>query len=206
MKGFLKRDLCHIWLNIKFYLVFIIALILLAVFTEMGTSFVNLYLLIFAASSLVGLFNYDEANHWWGYAATVPNGRSGMVAARYLLALALAVIVGLLQLVLGLLTQEGSYLLAPAYTGGILFYCAILMPLCYYFGTRGRFVFIGILVLTGAAAGLATSTVAFIEGAPVGGPWNNVIAGLLPWLLLAALLAFAASYLISRRVMARKEF
>ncbi len=205
MKGFLKRDLCHIWLNIKFYLVFIIALILLAVFTEMGTSFVNLYLLIFAASSLVGLFNYDEANHWWGYAATVPNGRSGMVAARYLLALTLAVIVGLLQLVLGLLTQDGSYLVAPAYTGGILLYCAISMPLCYYFGTRGRFVLIGIVALAGVAAGMAASTVSIAGGLPAG-PWDG-IANLLPWLfLLAALLVFAASYLISRRVMARKEF
>ena len=86
MSGFLKRDLSLQAVNAKFYLCFVLAFAGLAVFTDFAASFASLYLVIFAGTSIMSLFSYDEANHWEAYAASAPNGRRATVDARYLLA------------------------------------------------------------------------------------------------------------------------
>lgn len=202
MKGFLKRDFYLISGNIRWYLFFIVLLGVLAIFTDMNSGFVMLYATIFAMSSVTGLFNYDEFNHWTAYAAVVPNGRKDMVTARYVLLLLVTAGVVLIQMLMGVLAREtGSLEAAALYGGIILLYSAISMPVSYYFGgTKARVVTVVLIACIAGAAGL-------------GGAILNISTGfgkvsLPPGFLLLplpGLAALAVSYRVSLGVMAKKE-
>lgn len=202
MKGFLKRDFSLISGNIRWYLFFIVLLGVLAIFTDMNSGFVMLYATIFAMSSVTGLFNYDEFNHWTAYAAVVPNGRKDMVTARYVLLLLVTAGVVLIQMLMGVLAREtGSLEAAALYGGIILLYSAISMPVSYYFGgTKARVVTVVLIALLAAGVGIGSSllNITSIHG----GLRLPPATLLLPVLGLAAL---AVSYRVSLGVMAKKE-
>ena len=78
MTGFLKRDYYLISGTLKFYVLFMAAFIILAVFTDFNSSFLSLYVVIFAMSSVMGLFSYDDMSRWTAYGAAAPrSGESG---------------------------------------------------------------------------------------------------------------------------------
>lgn len=202
MKGFLKRDFYLISASIRIYLLFIAAFGILAVFTDMNSGFMMLYVAIFAMSSMTGLFSYDEFNHWMAYAATVPDGRRDMVKARYLLLLLVAAGVTVIQFLVGTLAREaGSLGTAALYSGMILIYAAISMPVSYYFGgTKARMVTVVL--------------VAFVAGAvAIFGTFLNISThfgrvSLPPEFLFLPILGLgllAVSYRVSLGVMAKKE-
>lgn len=201
MMGFLKRDLSLQMVNAKFYLCFILAFAALAAFSDFSAAFASLYLVILSGTSIMSLFNYDEANHWEAYAAAAPNGRRTMVDARYLLAVGIGVVVFLFQLVLGL-DKSNQLETALLYAGAFLLYAAVILPIAYRFGgTKSRMVMIVVVGLFSAVIALtATSLHIFTDGDPL------AILGLLP--LLALPLGAAAlliSHRISRHIMAKKE-
>lgn len=202
MNGFLKRDFYLISASIRIYLLFIVAFGILVVFTDMSSGFVMLYVAIFAMSSMTGLFNYDEFNHWTAYAATVPNGRRDMVKARYVLLLLVTAGVTVIQLLVGTLAREvGSLGSAALYSGMILIYAAISMPVGYYFGgTRARMVTV---VLVAFIAGAAAIFGTFLN---ISTSFEKV--SLPPEFLFLPILGLglvAVSYRVSLGVMAKKE-
>lgn len=202
MNGFLKRDFYLISASIRIYLLFIVAFGILVVFTDMSSGFVMLYVAIFAMSSMTGLFNYDEFNHWTAYAATVPNGRRDMVKARYVLLLLVTAGVTVIQFLVGTLAREaGSLGSAALYSGMILIYAAISMPVGYYFGgTRARMVTV---VLVAFIAGAAAIFGTFLN---VSTHFGKV--SLPPEFLFLPILGLglvAVSYRVSLGVMAKKE-
>lgn len=202
MLGFLKRDLSLQLSNARFFLCFILAFTVLAVFSDFSASFASLYLVILSGTSIMNLFSYDEANHWEAYAAVTPNGRRTMVDARYLLAVGIGVVVFLFQLVLGILDKSGQLETALLYAGAFLLYAAVILPIAYRFGgTKSRMVMIVVVGLFAAMFALAaTSLHIFTDGDPL------AILGVLP--LLALPLGAAAlliSHRISRHIMAVKE-
>ena len=202
MNGFLKRDFYLISASIRIYLLFIVAFGILVVFTDMSSGFVMLYVAIFAMSSVTGLFNYDEFNHWTAYAATVPNGRRDMVKARYVLLLLVTAGVTVIQLLVGTLAREaGSLGTAALYSGMILIYAAISMPVGYYFGgTRARMVTV---VLVAFIAGAAAIFGTFLN---ISTHFGKV--SLPPEFLFLPILGLglvAVSYRVSLGVMAKKE-
>lgn len=202
MNGFLKRDFYLISASIRIYLLFIAAFGILVVFTDMSSGFMMLYVAIFAMSSMTGLFNYDEFNHWTAYAATVPNGRRDMVKARYVLLLLVTAGVTVIQLLVGTLAREaGSLGSAALYSGMILIYAAISMPVGYYFGgTRARMVTV---VLVAFIAGAAAIFGTFLN---ISTSFGKV--SLPPEFLFLPILGLglvAVSYRVSLGVMAKKE-
>lgn len=205
MKGFFRRDVALLAVNVRFYFFFVLCFGVLAAFTHFSSGFVSLYVMIFTAASIMNLFGYDDANRWQGYAATAPNGRCAMVDARYLLCLCLATLVFLLQLFLGALSGGEALALAGIYGGVFLLYAAILLPLSYRFGgTRGRFV---MLILVGVFSGLvAAAGSAMILGQMATVGWKPKSLGwfVLP-LLGLGLVAQGISWRLSRVIMTRKE-
>lgn len=202
MNGFLKRDFYLISASIRIYLLFIAAFGILVLFTDMNSGFVMLYVAIFAMSSMTGLFNYDEFNHWTAYAATVPNGRRDMVKARYVLLLLVTAGVTVIQFLVGTLAREaGSLGSAALYSGMILIYAAISMPVGYYFGgTRARMVTV---VLVAFIAGAAAIFGTFLN---ISTSFGKV--SLPPEFLFLPILGLglvAVSYRVSLGVMAKKE-
>lgn len=202
MMGFLKRDLSLQMVNAKFYLCFILAFAALAAFSDFSAAFASLYLVILSGTSIMSLFNYDEANHWEAYAAVTPNGRRAMVDARYLLAVGIGVVVFLFQLVLGILDKSNQLETALLYSGAFFLYAAVILPIAYRFGgTKSRMVMIVVVGLFSAVIALtATSLHIFTDGDPL------AILGLLPLLALPlGAAALAVSHRISRHIMAKKE-
>ena len=214
MSGFLKRDLSLQAVNAKFYLCFVLAFAGLAVFTDFAASFASLYLVIFAGTSIMSLFSYDEANHWEAYAASAPNGRRATVDARYLLAALIGGVVFLFQLVLGLFERSNDPVYAPAYdpltflhtallyAGAFLLYAAVILPISYRFGgTKSRIVMIVVVAAFSALIAVgATSLQVFSDGDPL------AVLGRLPALLpLLGAAALFISHRISRHILATQE-
>lgn len=159
MKGFLKRDFYLMETNLKFYLLFIGAFALLAMFTDFSVSFLSLYVVIFAMSGIAGLFSYDDMSRWTAYGAAAPTGRRAMVDARYLLTLLIAAGITLIQGLLGLLNREpGAVPMTAVYSGLFLLYAALALPVNYRFGgTRSRTVMIVLMAVLAGAVGLGGS-------------------------------------------------
>lgn len=202
MKGFLKRDYYLLSGNLRFYVLFMAAFALLAVFTDFSISFFSLYVVIFGMSSILGLFSYDEFNHWTAYGAAVPAGRMAMVDARYLLTALIAVGMAAVQILLGLLGGEGNTTPTAAVYGGVfLLYAAIALPVSYYFGgTKGRTVMIVIIALLAGAVGVGGSilSISNVHG-------NLRLPPLTLLLPLLGLAALALSRRVSLGIMERKE-
>ena len=188
MRGFLRRDLDLMIPNLKIYGGIFAIMLVVSFFTSLGLDFFAIYACIFTFSGMLGLFSYDEANHWQAYAAAAPNGRRSQVEARYALAF--------------LFSGDGRRMMGiPFFYGGLgLVYAAVALPLCYRFGVnRGR-VFLLVIIALSAVLGAVGS----ITGAAVGeGAEFPVWLGLL--LLGAGILANLISRGISVRIMARKE-
>lgn len=203
MKGFLKRDLYFLAINGKFYLCFLAVMAVLAFFTDFSAGFLYLYAMIFCVSDVVSLFGYDEANHWGGYAAAVPQGRRAQVDARYLAGLVVTGVSAAVMLPASLPDrQAGGWALALLYGGLGLVYLAILCPLQYYFGNRSRLV---LIILIAAVAGTfgAMGGIGMISGGVRSG--QSPMAAALP-LIAVGVIGLAVSRQISLRIVEKKEY
>ena len=196
MKSFLKRDWALLRINLRFYLLFIGGALLLTFFTDFSTIFVSVYLVLFAAISIINLFAYDEANQWLGYAAAMPDGRRAMVNARYVLSFCVAAVTAVLQALIGPLSSE---VLARALMfGGIsLLYSAIVLPVFYRFGsTKSRMVLIIVVAIFSASMAAVASALSDL-GIPV-----DISLVLFPLGAVAMLI----SWPISRAIVRCKEY
>jgi len=203
VKGFMKRDFYLMVPNLKFFGFVLAAFAILVVFTDFQVTFLALYATIFCMSAFVGLFNYDEVNHWQAYAAATPNGRREQVDGRYALALLMCGAITLFMLAASLLSGEkASIELCLIYGGGALLYIDVLMPVSYRFGgNKSRTVILVIVVACSAAIG---------AGGAIAGMSSYGSGGFsLRWLVLpvlgVGLLGMWVSRMISIKVMEHKE-
>ncbi len=204
MKGFLRRDLYFLSINGKFYFCFMGVMAILAAFTDFGASFLYLYATIFCASSIMGLFSYDEANHWGAYAAAVPDGRRAQVDARYLAGVLVTGIAMAVMLLISLLTREaGSWALVLLYGGVAFIYLAVVCPLEYRFGVRSRLLMI-ILIAALAGAFGAVGGAVMISGGPDADKFPMLPGAL--FLIAVGLAGLVISRQISLGIVRRKEY
>lgn len=159
MKGFLRRDWALLCINLRFYLLFILAMCILSMFAKLPAGFASLYLVLFSAISIMNLFAYDEANHWEDYAFAAPDGRRAMVDARYILTLCIGGAIAVIEFIIGRPGRE-SIALALMCGGVFFFYTAIVLPVFYRFGSvKSRLAMIIVIGALGAAAGAVGSMV-----------------------------------------------
>lgn len=202
MTGFLKRDYYLISGNLRFYMLFMAAFAALAVFTDFSTSFFALYVVIFAMSSILGLFSYDDFNHWTAYGAAVRSGRMAMVDARYLLTVLIAAGMAAVHILMGLLGREEDVLpMAAIYSGVFLLYASLALPVSYFFGgTKARTVMVVVIAVMAAGVGIGGS-ILNIRSVHSGFRLPPVTV-LFPLLGVAAL---AISWRVAVGIMGRKE-
>lgn len=209
MKGFLKRDCCLILPNLRFYLVFLAIICAASLFADGVVSMLALYLTIFGLSGVLGVFSYDEANGWGAYAAAVPNGRRAMVDARYLFATSLALLLTLATVLVSLVGSGGLGLWSVGFYGGsILLSLSVLMPLTYYFGgIKARVITLVVVmgIAGGISAGIISGGQADLAMGRLRGDVRSFFTALSLGLLLLGLGLMAASWRISRRIMAKRE-
>lgn len=150
--------------------------------------------------------SYDEKANWDRYSLTMPISRNMLVGSKYLLSVLIALVCILLSLVICLVSNAiplGESLLLSWVMGGVaLFLAAITYPIYFKLGVeKARYVFMAVFltptILSLILARMDLSLPAVDEAQ---------IDRLLPFLPLVALALFAASYLISCRIYAKKEF
>lgn len=205
MYGFFKRDFYLILPNLRFYFLFLAVMGIIVTVSQQTVGFFSVYVLAFTVSSLLGLFSYDEFNHWNAYAVAVSRGRKALVDGRYLLSLAAAAVTALLTGVVVALKESGTALATGLLYGGLLLiYLALVLPISYRFGhTKSRLITLSVIVLifgsVGAGMALTKDKAGLLSNLPFPVPLGLAM-------LAFGLGALLVSWLISRRVVDRKEF
>ena len=150
------------------------------------------------------LISYDEREKWDVFAATLPYSRAQIVSSKYLIGLCLsagilaAAAVG--QIFRG--TNEGDpefLTMLPILLSACLLAPAILYPFVFRFGAeKGRVVYyVVIAVVCGGSVVLQNIEVASLLG--------SLSAGSIPTGMLIAAAIYAASWLLSIRLYAKRE-
>lgn len=192
MMGLLIKDLLCLRRQVKVY---VIATVVYGGMTLMGVwdvSFFTWFFTLIAAMIPLSLFALDAAAKWDTYALTLPVGRNGVAAARYLFTL-LVVCVGLvlslamggLTMALGRMEDWGGFLMAASVAAGAgLLLNAVMLPVLYKVGPEkariamlaimGGFVLVVFLAIRGmeqaGQSGLLAAAAERIAALPALGP------------------------------------
>lgn len=151
----------------------------------------------------------DEVSGWETFALTMPVTRRQMVLSRYLLVGVILVPISLLSLG-GTLFISGNFedsLLTTLFAAAIsLAINSVMLPVLYRFGViKGRFVFLGVVavfILSGFLVGkLPVMEKAAALSFEIQSVW---VVLLIFW--VAALICIVLSFMLSRRIYAKKEF
>lgn len=216
MTGLIWKDFLVMRKAMYSWLLVIVCYVLLAYLGTLNfgfiTSFTNLLLMVMPLSS----FALDEQAKWDRYAMSLPLGRRAVVGARYLFLLALF----LIAMLLGLAGSAAAWLLYQKELGELvltllasaaaaLLISAVLVPISYKLGVeRARIALYAILLIPFLAI-LLLYTTGILDLSPLNALDSLSPAALAGWvalLLLGGLGAVLASYLVSCRIAAAKEY
>ena len=213
MKALILTDLYQLWINFKFYAVFIVVALGIAAFSsgdsDMGFFF-PMYAVLMCSMMGMSLVQLDEASRWTVCAQTLPCSRRDQVTGKYIVTMASFAVTWLpFVLLYAVLAALGRMawqtvavqsvlllivgLLAPAFS---------LPPLFRWGTARGRVIYIFLVILMaagigGLASGLATLDLFALPALPM--PLLAVLAVVIP----AAL--FIGSWALSVRWYDRRE-
>lgn len=150
----------------------------------------------------VNAFAYDEAAKWSIYERSLPVAKSGIVLARYLLALifstAMTLISFLMELFIRGVSSDNLAALWASWSIALLF-SAVLFPLMYKYGTQKARFALMIIVL------LPTLGVILLQKTNLPMPSESALLIAVRLIPLFSAAAYFISYLISCRVFARRE-
>ena len=215
MTGLMVKDFLVMRKSIKTYILFLAFYFVMAALGIFPISFITAMVQIIIMMLPLSAFSYDELSKWDRYAFSLPLGRRAVAGARYLFALLLSLFAALFGLVSCLVLSaffhdpnlvENCLTVMVSLALGLL-YCDILLPLTYKLGPeRARpylylVIFLPIILLFGAFKLGLLNNLVFLLKLPD--------AVVIPFLLLLPLLPLAGmgvSYLISCRILERKEF
>ena len=213
MKALILTDLYQLWINFKFYAVFIVVALGIAAFSsgdsDMGFFF-PMYAVLMCSMMGMSLVQLDEASRWNVCAQTLPCSRRDQVTGKYIVTMASFAVTWLpFVLLYAVLAALGRMawqtvavqsvlllivgLLAPAFS---------LPPLFRWGTARGRVIYIFLVILMaagigGLASGLATLDLFALPALPM--PLLAVLAVVVP----AAL--FVGSWALSVRWYDKRE-
>ena len=214
MKGFFKRDLCLLRLGLWFYSVLIGGMLVVSgVFSRAGVlNYMVYFLMILGVEIFRSLFTYDAMNGWRAYAAAVPGGRRAMADARYVLALASALVLAVVMGLMTLLQRKSLPLWAAGFYGSAyLFTLSVTLPVGYRWDLRGRWVYVILsFVMIGVLGGIFTGVLDSARADLARGGLGADVGGFFTCLSLAMPLlgigGMCLSWRISRKIVSRKEF
>lgn len=217
MTGLIWKDFMVSKRTVKAYLGIMIFYAALTVMGMFSVTFVTAFVSVMLIMLPISAFAYDEQAKWDRYAMSLPIGRSRVVGARYLFTLLIVLVSLAFALLSGVavaVTGKGDLMevLVSALTtlaAGLLI-ADVLLPLCYKVGPERARPYLYALVFI-PALGLF---LAYRMGIHIDTSWLDRMAqsspaavlGLFSLPLLAALALTFASYLISCRVAAGKEY
>lgn len=218
MSGLLWKDILVSRKNLKFYIYFLLAYFALAVLGIFEITFVTTFSTIILMMVPVSAFSFDEAAKWDRFCRSLPLESRDIVGARYLFTLLIllvlaacssmcAVALTLLDLGNASLIENLASMLGSLGAG--LFIVDVMLPLCFKLGPeRARpylfavilIPFVAVFLLLGFGPDLGLS-LEFLNQIP-----ETSALGVIALLPLAGLACLGLSFLISCRIVDRKEF
>ena len=210
MRGLILKDLLVLRKQGKSYLLIIGIYMVLAFVGVFDYSILSTMMVVLTMMLPVATFSYDELARWDKFAAAMPVGRSGIVKAKYLMALAVIGGAGLLCFVVNIIVamidheaQLGALMasLGGSLGAGLLINAAIL-PLLFKYGAEKSRSMMMVVMLVVFILVFGLITIAGEGGFAL----TNAMTAVIPW--LAALLVlggFVVSYRISQKLYAQKE-
>lgn len=217
MKGLFVKDLKLMSGQKKFvFLVFLIACMLMA---TNGAMFVGNYLMIFCSMLVVGTISYDEFDNGNAFLFTLPISRKEYVREKYIFGLGVCMVVCFIT-TLVIMGYQSVVVEHYNWVEGIIssvsgifvsgFLLSFMIPLQLKFGSeKGRLVLVGISGIIGVICFVAVKiTKKFDADIDELSHWLDAIH---PGIVAAGfvgvvLVMIVISYLISVRVMEKKEF
>lgn len=215
MTGLMVKDFLVMQKSIKTYILFLAFYFVMTALGLFPISFVTSMVQLIIMMLPLSAFSYDELAKWDRYAFSLPLGRRAVAGARYLFALLLSLFAALFGLVSCLILSvffhdpnlvENCLTVTVSLALGLL-YCDILLPLTYKLGPeRARpyfylVIFLPIILLFVAFKLELLGGLAFLLELP-----DAVVIPFLLLLPLLPLLGMGISFLISCRILERKEF
>ncbi len=213
MKALILTDLYQLWINFKFYAVFIVIALGITAFSSgdgnLGTFF-PMYAVFMCSMMGMSLVQLDEASHWNICAQALPCSRRDQVTGKYIVTMAsfaatwlpfvllYAVLAALGRMAWQTVAVQSVLLLIV----GLLAPAFSLPPLFRWGTARGRVIYIFLVILMaagigGLASGLATLDLFALPALPM--PLLAVLAVVVP----AAL--FVGSWALSVRWYDKRE-
>ena len=211
MIGLMFKDILVLRKTLRSYLLFLLFYVGMAAMGLFSVSFITAFVQIIVMVLPMSAFAFDEQAKWDRYALTLPVGRRAVVTARYLFMLLMVLVAALFALASCLvlsLVQQGD-LMENIGTGAVALALGLLaadlnLPMSYAMGPeRARpylyaTLFLPLLALVGAAK------MGWLDGLDQIPP--SILAALFLFIPVLPLLGLPVSYLVSCRVMERKEF
>ena len=165
-------------------------------------------LMVFAVKVVESTLIYDETDGWDSFVLTAPVSRKEIVRSKYLLQilflagafLVSAVILMLISLIPMFSGEEWLFLMLVVGFCYALVYGAVVIPIYLKFGQHtSRYVAFAVLVVVAGLYGATFGITMFLEFAA------STIT-LLIGVLVLSLAAYGVSYLVSRKIYAKREF
>ena len=211
MTGLILKDILVLRKALRSYALFLFFYMGMAAVGLFSISFITAFMQVIVMILPMSAFAYDEQAKWDRYALTLPVGRRAVVTARYLFMLLMVLVAALFALASCLvlsLVQQGD-LMENIGTGAVALALGLLaadlnLPMSYAMGLeRARpylyaTLFLPLLALVGAAK------MGWLDGLDQIPP--SILAALFLFIPVLPLLGLPVSYLVSCRVMERKEF
>ena len=211
MTGLILKDVLVLRKALRSYALFLFFYMGMAAVGLFSISFITAFMQVIVMILPMSAFAYDEQAKWDRYALTLPVGRRAVVTARYLFMLLMVLVAALFALASCLvlsLVQQGD-LMENIGTGAVALALGLLaadlnLPMSYAMGPeRARpylyaTLFLPLLALVGAAK------MGWLDGLDQIPP--SILAALFLFIPVLPLLGLPVSYLVSCRVMERKEF
>lgn len=205
MRGLLQKNLYMIWNYGRMLLVMSVIFLLVGTFAAEETFFFVIYPVLFAGVLPVTLLSYDERSGWVPYCDALPLRRRTVVSAHYISAalcfLVLYAVTLLLHAAVNLPKGQGREVLEMAALLPVfgLIAPAVMLPLTLRFGVEKARIAYWIIIGVVVAFGLGL----FNSGVDLSG---EIGGGGLAAMPAAAVLLFAASWLLSIRLYEKREF
>ena len=204
-KGLLYKDLFH--LRGSFAVVAVLFLVMTLILGIGGGVFaLYVMLMVLAVKMIESTLIYDETEQWDSFVLTTPVSRSVVIRSKYLLQIIFIAAASFLASVVFLLFT----LFIPAFAGDAviyqmlilgfgysLVYSSVIIPLYLKVGAeKSRIISFAVLILVAAVYALTVGTLVFSESVVV------VFCGT----AVVSFAAFGASYMLSQKIYAKKEF
>lgn len=217
MIGLVWKDFLVMRKSLRSYAMFLVFYAVLAVMGMFDLAIVTAMIQVILLMLPIGAFSYDEQARWDRFAPVLPLSRRQIVGARYLFTLLLALAAAVVGLVTGMalsftagpLAWMENLLTVLVALGAGLFIVDVLLPLCYKLGPeRARpylygVVFIPWLLLFGAYKLELIRDFDLTALERLSQPSVFLLFSLIP---LTALAGLGVSFLISCRIMEKKEY